>query len=115
MTPYSVVLVTVPDEKTADRIAHDLVEKRLAACVSRVPGVLSRYRWEGKIENDSELLLIVKTRTALFGELAQAVKELHPYTVPEIVALPIADGHAPYLAWLGANTLFAATDPPSGR
>ncbi|MBI4346820.1 MAG: divalent-cation tolerance protein CutA [Elusimicrobia bacterium] len=115
MTPYSVVLVTVPDEKTADRIAQDLLEKRLAACVNRVPGLLSRYRWEGKIENDAELLLIIKTRSALFGELAQAVKALHPYTVPEIVALPISEGYAQYLAWLGANTLFAAPEPPSGR
>lgn len=110
MTPYSVVFVTVPDAKTADRISQELVERRLAACVNRLSGIQSRYRWEGNIETAEELLLIAKTRTSLVSELAQAVKGLHPYSVPEIVALPIAEGHAPYLNWIGANTLFAPGD-----
>ncbi|MBI5201841.1 MAG: divalent-cation tolerance protein CutA [Elusimicrobia bacterium] len=108
MTPYSVVLVTVPDAKTADRISQELVERKLAACVNRVSGLQSRYRWEGKIETAQELLLIAKTRTALIPEFSLAVKSLHPHSVPEIIALPIGDGYAPYLNWIGANTQFAS-------
>ena len=115
MTPYSVVLITVGDVKTADRISQELVEKRLAACVNRLPGIHSRYRWEGKIETAEELLLIAKTRTSLVAELAHAVKLLHPSSVPEIIALPIADGHSGYLTWIGANTIFSPGEAPPAR
>lgn len=112
MSPYAVVLITVPDAKTGDRISSELVERRLAACVNQVPGLKSRYWWEGKVETAEEILLIAKTRGNLLPELTQAVKSLHPYSVPEIVALPIADGFAPYLHWIGANTPF---NPPPER
>ncbi len=115
MTQYSVVFVTVPDAKTADRISQALVEQKLAACVNRLPGIQSRYRWEGKIETAEEFLLIVKTRTSLTAEVAQAVRGLHPYSVPEIIALPIADGYAPYLTWIGASTLFTPGEAPPTR
>jgi periplasmic divalent cation tolerance protein len=95
-----VVLCTVPTLETAERIAQAVVERRLAACVSVVPGLVSIYRWKGALQRDEERLLIVKTRAERFEELRAAIVELHPYEVPEIVALPLVAGHAPYLAWL---------------
>jgi periplasmic divalent cation tolerance protein len=95
-----VVLCTVPTLETAERIAQAVVEHRLAACVSVVPGLVSIYRWKGALQRDEERLLIVKTRAERFEELRAAIVELHPYEVPEIVALPLVAGHAPYLAWL---------------
>lgn len=107
MTPYCVVLITAPDAEAADKLSSRLVESKLAACVNQLNGLKSRYWWEGKVETAKESLLIVKTRGALVSELIQLVKTIHPYSVPEIIALPIADGHASYLDWLGANTRFA--------
>lgn len=95
------VLVNVPPAAAND-VARGLVERRLAACVNVVPGVTSFYRWEGKLTEDSECTLLVKTRAALMEELTRAVKELHPYTVPEVIALPIqsGEGNADYLQWV---------------
>lgn len=109
MSTYSVVLITVPDAKTAEKVSTQLLEAKLAACVNQVPGVKSRYWWEGKIETADEALLVVKTRSNLVGELSLLVKSIHPYSVPEIIALPIAEGHAPYLNWIGANTRFSSS------
>ncbi len=97
---FLVVLSTVPDRETGTRIAHALVEARLAACVNVVPGLTSIYRWEGAVHEDAELLLVIKTRRALFDALARALAAAHPYEVPEIVALPVEAGGAKYLAWL---------------
>ncbi|GAA5335804.1 MULTISPECIES: divalent-cation tolerance protein CutA [Thermus] len=99
-----VVLITVPTEEVAKILARTLVEERLAACVNIVPGLTSVYRWQGEVVEDRELLLIVKTTTFAFPKLKERVLSLHPYTVPEIIALPIAEGHGPYLAWLRENT-----------
>lgn len=99
-----VVLITVPTEEKAKEIARTLVEERLAACVNIVPGLTSIYRWEGKVVEDRELLLIVKTTTFRFPLLKERVQALHPYTVPEIIALPIAEGHRDYLNWLREST-----------
>lgn len=99
-----VVLITAPSEEVALKIARALVEERLAACVNLVPGLTSVYRWQGEVVEDKEVLLIVKTTTFAFPKLKERVLSLHPYTVPEIIALPIAEGHGPYLAWLRANT-----------
>lgn len=101
---FLVVLSTVPDHGTATGIARALVEARLAACVNVVPGLTSIYRWEGAVHEDAELLLVIKTRRALFDELARALSAAHPYEVPEIVALPLAGGGAKYLAWLAEST-----------
>jgi periplasmic divalent cation tolerance protein len=101
---HAVLFVTVPNDETATRIAHALVGEHLAACVNRVPGVTSTYFWEGKVCVDAELLLVIKTRRALFEGVRARVRELHPYTVPEIIALPIVAGDAAYLAWLDAST-----------
>jgi periplasmic divalent cation tolerance protein len=95
-----VALSTVGSAEDAERIARALVERRLAACVSVVPGVVSVYRWKGAIERDEERLLVIKTRAERLEALGRALVELHPYEVPELVALPIEAGHAPYLAWL---------------
>jgi periplasmic divalent cation tolerance protein len=104
MTDTIVVFITVPDEVVATSLARALVEERLAACVNRVPGVRSTYFWQGKLCEDSELLLVVKTRRSLFEPLRTRVRELHPYTVPEIIALPIALGHEDYLTWIAQVT-----------
>jgi periplasmic divalent cation tolerance protein len=95
-----VVLSTVARPEDAERIARALVERRLAACVNVVPGLVSFYRWKGAIERDAELLLVIKTRRDRFEALREAIVALHPYEVPEVVALPVEAGHAPYLAWL---------------
>ncbi len=95
-----VVLITAPDEETGKRLARTLVEEGLAACVNLVPGLASIYRWEGRVVEDREVLLLAKTTTLAFPKLKARVLELHPYQVPEILALPVAEGHGPYLAWL---------------
>lgn len=103
-TSVVVVFITVPDTASGDRIAQVLVEERLAACVSRVGPLRSVYRWSGAIESSDELLLLAKTTAARFEELATRVRALHPYSVPEIVALPVAAGFLPYLEWVAQET-----------
>jgi periplasmic divalent cation tolerance protein len=98
-----VVLSTAPSAEEAERIATALVDRRLAACVNLVPGVVSIYRWQGARQRESEVLLLIKTRSEKLPALKEALTELHPYDVPEAVALPVADGLAPYLAWLDAE------------
>jgi periplasmic divalent cation tolerance protein len=97
-------LTTCPDAKTAEHIAHTLVEERLAACVNRIPGVMSTYRWQGKLEDAAEVMLVIKTRRERFAALRTRLLELSPYTTPELVALDIADGSNAYLDWLAAET-----------
>ena len=113
-TPYAVVFITVPDAKSADKVGGALLKLKLAACVNEVPGLRSRYWWEGKIEEAKEVLLVIKTRMALVPEVARCVKENHPYSLPEVVALPVEEGLKAYLDWLGANTLLSpkAARPP---
>ena len=98
------ILCTCPDAESAGHIARVLVEERLAACVNRVPGLTSVYRWQGEIHEDNEVLLLIKTRRELFELLRARIIELHPYDVPEVIALEIAAGHAPYLEWLRTET-----------
>ncbi len=95
----SVILCTVPDPDVGAGIARRLVEERFAACVNIVPGLRSIYTWKGKIEDGTEALLLVKARTDRFADVRRRISELHPYEVAEIVALPVADCHEPYLAW----------------
>ena len=101
----SLVLVNTPPGD-AERIARALVEARLAACVNVIPAVKSFYKWEGRLEEATESTLLIKTQKALLPELTQVVKALHPYSVPEVIALDIdADaGNGEYLAWLRAET-----------
>jgi periplasmic divalent cation tolerance protein len=95
-----VALSTVGTAEDAERLARALVERRLAACVNVVPGVVSHYRFKGELCRDEERLLVIKTRAERLDALRAALVELHPYQVPELVALEITAGHEPYLAWL---------------
>ena len=114
-----VVFCTCPDEASAARIAHALVEERLAACVNRLPGVRSTYRWKDVVHEDSEVLLVVKTAEGRFEALRERVMALHPYELPELVAVKVAAGSAPYLRWVeresGAAESGAAIDTASVR
>ena len=102
-TNYHVVLVTAPAER-ADALAKGLVQARLAACVNVLPGVVSHYRWQGRLCRDPERLLIIKTSKARLKRLERWVKTHHAYTVPEILALPVAGGSKEYLSWVRDNT-----------
>lgn len=84
-------------------MAQELVSRRLAACVNVVPGVRSFYWWDGSVQDDDELLLVIKTRVELLPQLESAIKELHSYEVPEFIVLPIDGGSSAYLAWIDAN------------
>ena len=97
---YSVVIVTVPDQKTGQTLASLLVEERLAACVSQLPGVSSTYRWKGKIETQQEEMLIIKTDKTKVKALVKAVKANHPYETPEVLSLAIKEGNRDYFKWI---------------
>jgi periplasmic divalent cation tolerance protein len=99
----AVVLVACPDEETGGTIARALVEERLAACVNVTREVSSIYRWQGNVEEARELLLIVKARADRLDALISRIVALHPYEVPEVLALAVARGHAPYLDWVRAE------------
>ncbi len=99
MTEARVVLCTAPTA-VADQIAHRLLERRLIACANVLPGVRSHYRWKGKIETESESLLILKTTAAKIDELFAEIASIHPYDVPEMLSLPVDAGSHAYLAWL---------------
>ena len=101
---FIVVLITCGSEEEASKIGRSLVEDRLAACVNIVSPIRSLYRWEGKIWDEKEWLLIVKTRSQRFEAMKERVKALHSYSVPEIVSLPILEGDSSYLHWLTEMT-----------
>jgi periplasmic divalent cation tolerance protein len=103
-TPMLLVLTTLPDEDTARRIAHDMVARGLAACVSIGAPVRSVYRWNQRIEDSVETPLTLKTSTARYDELEQALRAAHPYELPEIIALPVERGLAEYLLWVDEMT-----------
>ncbi|HUK40835.1 MAG TPA: divalent-cation tolerance protein CutA [Candidatus Acidoferrales bacterium] len=109
MKEFIVVFVTAGTSAEGERLARALVEEGLAACVNRVPGVQSVYRWEGKIKQSDEEMLVIKTCKELFTALEQRVRELHSYEVPEIIALPLIEGNAAYLRWLEQQVLSAAS------
>ncbi|WP_456409603.1 divalent-cation tolerance protein CutA [Oceanithermus sp.] len=98
-----VALITVPDEEAARRIARALVEEGLAACVNLIPGLTSIYTWQGKMHEDAEWLLLAKTTAEAYPRLEARVSELHPYEVPEVLALPVERGLDRYLAWVQQN------------
>jgi periplasmic divalent cation tolerance protein len=95
-----VVFVTAPDDVVAARLARTVVERGLAACVNRIPGVRSVYAWEGEIHDDAEVLLVMKTTAGRLADLVSQVVKEHPYACPEVVALPVAGGSSPYLEWV---------------
>jgi periplasmic divalent cation tolerance protein len=101
MSPdLQIVLCTTPDRETAELIADTLVSQQLAACVNILPGVTSVYRWQGAIEHGEELLLVIKTSQRVWPMLEAQIQALHPYELPEIVAVPIKTGEAEYIQWL---------------
>ncbi len=97
-----VVLVTAPDAATAESLVRRLVEERVVACGNILP-VTSIYRWQGAVEHEAEALVIFKTDESGANRLVERVPELHPYEVPEVLVLPVAGGHGPYLEWVHAN------------
>ena len=103
MSEPLVVLSTVGTPDDAQRIARQLVERGLAACVNVVTGIGSVYRWKGQVESETEHLLVIKTTAEAFEPMRAALVSLHPYEVPEVLALPVRAGHGPYLAWLDDN------------
>ena len=100
MTEVRVVLITAPRGDVALRIAHALIDNHLAACVNVVPGITSVYRWEGKVCEEGEDLLIAKTTVERVDALIGHVRSIHPYTVPEVIALPVEGGSETYLRWV---------------
>ncbi len=101
MTDKVVILVTAGRLTEAKKIARHLVESKLAACVNILPPIRSMYRWQGKLEDAKEYLLFIKSTRELFSELKAAISKLHSYTTPEIICLPIVEGSAEYLQWVG--------------
>ncbi|MGH8494949.1 MAG: divalent-cation tolerance protein CutA [Gammaproteobacteria bacterium] len=101
---HLLVLTTCPDAGTAGTIARTLVEERLAACVNRLDGVVSTYRWQGAMQQESECLLLIKTTAVAFDRLEARLLALHPYELPELVAVPVERGSAAYLDWLTGTT-----------
>ena len=103
-TKCIVVFITIDSQENAQKIASKLLSERKAACVNIIPAVESQYWWQGKIENADELMLVVKTRASLMDELVALVKSIHPYSIPEIIALPIIGGNEDYLQWIEKET-----------
>lgn len=101
---FLLVYCTCPDRHSAETIARHLVEQRLAACVNLVPGVHSVYRWRGNVEESEELMLVIKARESALTEVEAAVAALHPYELPELLAVPVTGGAEPYLTWLEEST-----------
>ena len=104
MTDYILVLCTINDKEKAKEIARKIVTDKLCACVNILPDVCSVYSWKEKLEEDNELLMIIKTRKSLFERLKNEISKLHPYEVPEIISVEIRDGNREYLEWLNVNT-----------
>ena len=103
MSDVLLCLSTCPDEPSARRIADALVEEGLAACVNRIPGLESTYRWKGAVCRDPEQLLLIKTARSRFEAMKQRLLALHPYELPELVAVEVAAGHAGYLDWVAQS------------
>jgi len=103
MTQACIVLTTAGSQDEARKIAHALVERKLAACVNIIPQIESIYHWQGKVESATEWLLVVKTQSSAFAQVRDAIRELHSYELPECLLLEISDGSTDYLSWIADN------------
>ena len=99
-----VVFITVPDPETGAKLVRSMVEARLAACGNLIPGLTSIYRWEGEVHQDPECMIILKTTDSALPALKKRVLDMHPYEVPEFLAVAPVEGHLPYLEWVQAET-----------
>lgn len=97
---HCIVISTCPDMDSAESLVASLLEQRLAACVNILPGIQSRYEWKGELVKDQEVLLYMKSRMDHFEAIEDLIKRQHPYELPEIIAVPISKGLAPYLSWI---------------
>ncbi len=104
MSKHYLILSTIDSKEGAEQLAHHLVEERLAACVNIIPDMTSVYKWKGTLEHTTENLLVIKSTQERLPRLIERIKELHPYELPEVIALPIEDGYPPYLDWLVSET-----------
>lgn len=107
MDEVIVVLTNLPDRASALKLAEELIARRLAACVNVLAECTSVFRWKGAVENAAEVPVIIKTRAARYGEVEAAIRELHPYELPEIVAVPVQRGFDDYLQWVADETTIA--------
>lgn len=97
---FTAVFVTTPDIAAAKKIAYGLIEQKIAACVNIIPQITSIYSWEGKVNEDAEVLLMIKTRKSRVDDLTKFVNVTHPYSTPEVISLPIENGSSTYLDWI---------------
>ncbi len=104
MSKHYLVLSTIDSKEVAEQIAHHVVEERLAACVNIISDITSVYKWKGALERATESLMVIKTTRERLPQLIERIKELHTYELPEVIALPIEDGHPPYLEWIVPET-----------
>ena len=100
---YTLIMVTASSKEEAEKIATTLLERKLIACANILGPVSSRFWWQGKIDLAEEYMIFMKTKRELFDQVADSVKQLHSYEVPEIIALPIVEGAKPYLEWISSN------------
>jgi len=100
---YLIILNTCPDKESAIRVANFLVENRLAACVNIVPGLTSVYHWQGQIESGEECLLLIKSTRSAYDAVESAIRRIHPYELPEVIAVPLTTGFNGYFAWISSN------------
>lgn len=105
MKQYITVFITAPSEKVALKISRKLLREKIIACANIIPKIRSLYTWKNKLCDDKEVLVIIKTKRKLFGKLKKQVLKIHPYDVPEIISLPILEGHHPYINWINKVTI----------
>lgn len=97
---YQIILCTCPDRESAEKIARQLINDKIAACINILPGITSIYTWQGNIETEQEHLLLIKTRKDRFQAIEKSIQTSHPYEIPEIIAIPVENGLAEYMQWI---------------